>query len=526
MIIDLRSEGPEVLEADVAIAGAGAAGITMASALVKRGFRVLLLESGGLDYEPETADLNRGENIGQDYYELENSRLRFFGGTTAIWGGRCAELDAIDFERREWVPHSGWPFAKDELQPWYAAARKLFDIPGGTQEPGSYGLLDRLGTGDVKVRHWWFDNAFDRFGLAKNKHLVEHPSPVVALHATVREIVPSPDGNSVVHFLVRAGSGKLHRARARTYILAAGGLENARILLASNSVVQTGVGNGHDLVGRFFMEHPHARGGRLVGASVPRVLNAFRRRSLASATTAPLITLADEAQKREESLNSALTVAARPPAGGRQALSKKAYEIIKHKTAPTDQGRALWRAYRRLGRAVKGLGPLVAAGRCKLGQHELALIIRAEQAPNPDSRVQLIGEADSTGMPRISLDWRMNSQDVESVSALVGAFGRECERTGIGRVEAADWLQNGGSTWVTDPLISAHPLGGYHHMGTTRMADDPKQGVTDRWGQVHGVGNLYVAGSSLFPTGGWANPTLTIVALALRTADRLSSTQN
>ena len=523
MIIDLQSGGPEVLEADVAIAGAGAAGITIAKDLVRRGFKVLLLESGGIDYEPETADLNRGESIGQDYYELENSRLRFFGGTTAIWGGRCAELDRQDFERRDWVPHSGWPFSKDELRPWYLAARKQFEIPDYDSRPRPHSVLNRLGGGEVNVGHWWFDNAFDRFGLAKNRDLVDHPAAVVALHATVREIVPSDDLTHIDHFLIRAASGKLHRARARTYVLAAGGLENPRILLASNSVAPSGLGNSHDLVGRFFMEHPHARGGRILKAPALQLLKAFGRKSGPEGTTAPLVTLSEEAQKEGRALNSALTVAARPSPTGRQALTKKAYERIKHKTAPTEQGRSLWRAYRRLGRVVKGLGPFVAAGRCGLGQHDLALIIRAEQAPNPDSRVQLIGERDETGMPRISLDWRMTRQDIESVSALVAAFGRECARVGLGHVERAGWLESGQSNWVTDPLISAHPLGGYHHMGTTRMADDSKRGVTDSWGRVHGIGNLYVAGSSLFPTGGWANPTLTIVALALRASDRIAS---
>jgi choline dehydrogenase-like flavoprotein len=156
------------------------------------------------------------------------------------------------------------------------------------------------------------------------------------------------------------------------------------------------------------------------------------------------------------------------------------------------------------------------------GVKELALVIRAEQAPNPDSRVLLSRDTDATGMPRISLDWRLNRQDVESVAALVEAFGRAVAHAGLGKVEMAEWLRSGSAQWITDPLISAHPLGGYHHLGTTRMAADPRQGVTDEWGRVHGVENLYVAGSSLFPTSGWANPTLTIIALALRTANHIA----
>jgi choline dehydrogenase-like flavoprotein len=151
----------------------------------------------------------------------------------------------------------------------------------------------------------------------------------------------------------------------------------------------------------------------------------------------------------------------------------------------------------------------------------LTLVLRAEQAPNPDSRVTLTGERDTAGVPRIALDWRMSPLDRVSAAELVRAFGDELQRLGLGRAEPAEWLGRTDADWVSDPLVSVHPLGGYHHMGTTRMAEEPRRGVTDKDGRVHGLPNLWVAGSSLFPTGGWANPTLTILALALRQADRL-----
>ena len=522
MLIDLRQGGPELFEADVAIVGSGAAGNALARSLLETGLKVLLLESGGLDYEPETADLNRGINVGQPYYDLDRARLRFFGGTTAIWGGRCAELDPIDLQQRAWVPHSGWPIGIDELRPWYQAARSLLDIPAPERSVRP-GLLDQLATGELAVKHWCFDHDFERFGAARNADLINHPNAVVAIHATVRELVPNAAVSCVDHLQIRSGSGRAHRANARTYVLAAGGLENPRILLASNSVAPAGLGNDHDLVGRFFMEHPHGRGGRIVGAPVWRLLNAFRARRLGRTEVAPLITLTDEAQRRERALNGALTVAARPPPDGKAAITKRGYQFIKHRIGPTSRGRALWRAYRRVLRRARPLWSAALAARCLAGQEEPTLVLRAEQAPNPDSRVTLTGDVDSTGMPRISLDWRMNRQDVDSAAALVNAFARQARVAGVGEVEVAKWLDGGGSEWVTDPLVSAHPIGGYHHIGTTRMAADPKRGVTDQWGRVHGLSNLYVAGSSLFPTSGWANPTLTIIALALRTAEHIAA---
>jgi choline dehydrogenase-like flavoprotein len=168
------------------------------------------------------------------------------------------------------------------------------------------------------------------------------------------------------------------------------------------------------------------------------------------------------------------------------------------------------------------VGPLIWWLRSRRPGNELAVVLRAEQAPNPDSRVILRrDELDSAGVPRITLDWRLDPLDRQSAAVLVEAFGGELKRLGLGRVEVAEWLERGEEDWVSDPLVSVHPLGGYHHMGTTRMAADPRHGVTDGHGRVHGLANLWVGGSSLFPTGGWANPTLTILALALRQADRL-----
>ena len=523
MLIDLDDSAPGQFEADVAIIGAGAAGITMARRLVAGGSTVLLLESGGEDYEPATADLNAGEVIGLPYYDLEAARLRFFGGTTAIWGGRCAELDPLDFQHRPWVEHSGWPFGADELRPHYDAARAELDLPPSTPAvTDGTGLLEALSSDELAVRTWMFDRRFDRFSLAANRALVDDPRLTALTHATVREIIPSEDGRTIERLEVLGRANRKVVVRARTYVLAAGGIENPRLLLASNSVLNSGLGNAHDLVGRFFMEHPHARGGRITGARVWAVLKAFSKRRREGVEFSPLLTPSEKLQEKLGILNSAITVAARPPVGGKRRMMKQAYLYAKHSMAPTKKGRGLWQTRRRLGRKVKQLvGPLRPWWSCVRGQWELALVLRAEQAPNPDSRVTLGSEVDATGMPRVQLDWRMCGQDVETAAALVEALAGQAQSKRVGTIEAAPWLRDPSQEWLFDDLVSDHPLGGYHHMGTTRMADDPRRGVTDGYGRVHGIDNLYVAGSSLFPTGGWANPTLTILALSLRTAEQI-----
>ena len=524
MRIDCAIEAPEAVTADVAIVGSGAAGQAAARRLLARGRSVVLVESGGLDHDAASADLNRGEIVGQSYHPLEHSRLRFFGGTTAIWGGRCAEFDAIDFERRDWVPHSGWPFTLDEIHSYLAEARAILGVEavdsGRLPRPP---LMQRLSSEELAVRWWSFDPRFDRFTIDQAGDLEADPRCTLLVHATVREVMLSGDKGAVERLDVRTPSGRTVDVRARHYILAAGGIENPRILLASNSVVPHGVGNHYDLVGRFFMEHPHARGGRVIGKADWGWLSAFAKRRVNGVEVSPAITPAEALQRREGLLNTALTLAVRQPEGGSHPLAKRAYLHVKHRTAPTRTGRSLWRATKQLVRGYTGLtGPFHPWLMRRVSRADLAIVVRAEQAPNPDSRVKLGEERDATGMPRVALDWRLSGIDVDSVAGLVAALGRESQRLGLGQVEPAAWLSRPDKQWVSDELVSAHPIGGFHHMGTTRMSGDPRRGVTDGWGRVHGLPNLHIAGSSLFPTGGWANPTLTILALALRTADRIA----
>jgi choline dehydrogenase-like flavoprotein len=524
MRIDCAREAPEAVTADVAIVGSGAAGQAAARRLLAKGCSVVLLESGGLDHEEATADFNRGEIAGQEYHPLEHSRLRFFGGTTAIWGGRVAEFDAIDFERRDWVPHSGWPFGPAEIHSYLNEARALLGVDrvdvGRLPRPA---LLQRLSSEELAVRWWSFDPVFDRFTVDRAADLEADPRCTLLLHATVREVMLAEGGGSVERLDVRTPSGRAIDVRARHYLLAAGGIENPRIMLASNSVASAGIGNSHDQVGRYFMEHPHARGGRIVGRADWRWLSSFAKRKVNGVEVSPAITPAETLQRRDGLLNSALTVAVRQPEGGNYPLPKRAYLHVKHNTAPTRRGRSMWKFTKQLVRGYTGLtGPFHPWLMKRLSGLDLALVVRAEQAPNPDSRVILGAEKDAIGMPRVTLDWRLSPIDVDSVSGLVAALGRESRRLGLGAVEPADWLAERDKRWVSDELVSAHPIGGFHHMGTTRMSADPRRGVTDGWGKVHGLPNLHIAGSSLFPTAGWANPTLTILALALRTADRIA----
>ncbi|MEO5973394.1 MAG: GMC family oxidoreductase [Sphingomicrobium sp.] len=527
MHIDLEKTDVAALNAEICIVGSGAAGISMARGLLARGHSVTMLESGGFDYEAETADLNSGEVVGQPYYELEHARLRFFGGTAAIWGGRVAELDPIDFERRDWVPHSGWPFGHDLLKPYYAEAWRALDctVPAPDAVPFAGRIpLPPFDQDKLNIRMWAFDPSSNRFAFQACRDLVDDPRCTIVTHATATDIVPADDGGSVKYLTVKTLGGSTIQVRARAFVLAAGGIENPRLLLASRRLSDEGIGNGHDLVGRFFMEHPHTRGGHIRTHSSWSLLRAFgRSHRVAGQRLAALITASEQSQRSLAMLNTSLTIAPRQPADATQFLSVRAYNRIKHDLAPTRLSRAVWRRTKQMVTSVQTVvDPLRPWLLHRTGVMELALLIRAEQAPNPDSRVTLSPDVDALGMPRVKLDWQLSEIDKHSVAELVNVLASELTRLGLGSAEPADWLADPAQRWRTDPLISAHPIGGYHHIGTTRMADSPRRGVCDANGQVFGVHNLFVAGSSLFPTSGWANPTLTLMALAYRSAAHLS----
>lgn len=528
MYIDLERTDLSEHRTGICIVGAGAAGITIARRLLAAGLTVTLLESGGLDYEAGTADLNAGENVGEEYYPLDHARLRFFGGTSAIWGGRIAELDPIDFEKRQWVPWSGWPVSHQQMKPYYREARGLFGLPPEpprTADMASAGVrLPDFDERELSLKLWSFDERFNRFTFPACKDLQDHPRCTLMTHATVSDIGTDREARHVRSLRVRSLTGRTLDVHADIVVLAAGGIENPRLLLASRSVMSQGLGNARDLVGRFFMEHPHARGGRIVASRAWNLLKAFgRKHRVRGQSAAALIAPSERRQSEAGILNTSLTVVPRQPAGDVLFWGMRAYNRVKHDMAPTKRGRAMWMYTKRAAALAQStIDPLRPWLLHRMKRVDLALLVRAEQAPNPDSRVLLSGESDALGVPRVKLDWRMSELDVHSVERLVDTLGREIERLGIGKVEPASWLSDSGRRWQTDPLISSHALGGYHHMGTTRMADDPKRGVTDQHGRVHGIANLYIAGSSLFPTSGWANPTLTIAALALRTADHIA----
>jgi choline dehydrogenase-like flavoprotein len=498
MLIDARTvPNGKTIETDVCIVGAGAAGITLAREFRGQPFRVCLLESGDLEFDEETQSLYSGETTGMPFTPLTASRLRYFGGATNHWGGWCQPLDEIDFEVRDWIPHSGWPFSRSHLVPFYERAQAILQIGplaygAEAWETGSASQLPLIGS-RVMTQMVQFSPP-TRFGQVYRNEITHAQNIRTYLNANATEIETTKDARSVTRLRVACLQGSKFWVSARLFILAIGGIENARLLLLSNKVQSGGLGNQNDLVGRFFMDHAGLNAGTVLlsDPNISPALYVHRVRGLHRSSEPPVeqsvmgeLMLSPEVMRTEKLANfsAVLESTSRLEAAKGDGFLSVLYNVIKNVNR----------------RAFKS--PL-----------RLRNII--EPMPNPDSRVTLTAERDRLGQNRVRLDWRLSRSDKRTIRRAQEIIGIELGRARLGRLMVM--LDSDDTSW---PSSLEHGLG--HHMGTTRMHIDPKRGVVDQNCQVHGIANLFVAGSSVFPTYGYSPPTLTIVALALRLADHV-----
>ena len=510
MLIDLRQwDGGAAVSGDVCVLGAGAAGITMARRLAASGLQVWVVEGGGLDPDVTVQSLYDGESVGQQLASPSYCRLRYFGGTTNHWQGWCAPLQGTDFSARSWVPWSGWPIAASDLADYYRQAARICQL--GDAHAVAARAPEPLGRFEPRRLEpmFWRYSPPTRFGQAYRSDLRSSESVHVLLHGNVRRIETTPSGGAVRAVHVSTLSGKSLRMSARVFVLACGGLENPRLLLLTNDVESAGLGNRSGLVGRFFTQHIEVSGGQVLAHDAERLVDALDRRRFGGADARYHLRPGAAEQERRRMLNCGVGVGAtRTFSEGYQA-AQDLWHDVERGSWPDHLAHDVWT----MARDVDGL--TADLFRPERTLREVTLNLYCEQAPNPYSLVRLADTRDALGMPRVHVDWRLSDLDRHSLRQAVQCFAEELGRLGMGRIRMADWLRQDDGAWP-ERIWS-----GCHHMGTTRMSDDPQRGVVDRHCRLHSVSNLYVAGSSVFPTGGYVPPTFTIVALALRLSDRI-----
>jgi choline dehydrogenase-like flavoprotein len=536
-----------VLVVDLCIIGSGPAGLAIAHELIRSGIEILLLERGDVTEHP-AADLTSDLEFESPHFPSPQLALHNqFGGMAATWNSRLLDrvtpaarylpLDPIDFETRYWVPHSGWPITFDQMAPYYDRARMLcgigsFDFHGPLPDTGRTPLSSPSGALLTRLEQFGPATAFTHRPLAE---LTGSDHVHVVTNATAVELT-SADGadDGMATTSVRTHGGLPFTIRSRFVVVAGGAIENARLLLNSTAQCPTGLGNHFDNVGRFFMDHPRVSLGR--GSFSPegstRAMDLYELHIFNGQLFRGKLKLSETVLRREELLNGNVEIVSHylsipcylsmPQLEGmrsayiavdsisrRQGLAR----VPKHLALATRHAIPIAR-YLTSRYLARGAPPkfLEWTG---LVRRSFELHYQPEQAPNPGNRVSLGQRRDALGYQIARLDWRWSEIDLLSIRRVREIFASELRASGVGDLVKPEDDIIGGTMGNVTP-VTAH-----HHLGTTRMHDDPRHGVVDRDCRLHGSSSVYVAGASVFPTGGYANPTLTVVALAIRLADEL-----
>jgi choline dehydrogenase-like flavoprotein len=540
MFLDLEDEGcPEEFAVDVCIVGAGPAGITIAQQFIDSRLRVCLAESGGFTEEHATQALYDGESVGHPI-TLTAGRHRMFGGSGVRWGGRSAVLDPLDFEKRSWVKHSGWPISWETLQPYYDRAKQLsnFKQPWCTNADVLRSIhreFPRFSTTDI-VPYVWRTAAADlrrgpgtylaigfrkKFDWAKSykRALGSHSNIRVVLHATMVAMTANDAGDEIKSAKFKSLSGRELRICARVFVICCSGIENARILLDLPAHVLSRI-NIYDNIGRYFAQHPRGtiltiETTKAAARTLQGQFNVFSRPARVPVQYEIGFALSESAQRTHQLLNASAS--------------------MRYKSETTS-----WASAKRLRRALRsrlpfpqliadtknlisGAGSMIEnlVRRYLIGREliitdpAISVVVDLEQEPNRDSRITLSKDVDELGVRRPRIDWKISECERRTARELAKLIAHELEHWGFGRAKLEPWLTS------DMPVREGDLWGNYHFIGATRMASVHREGVVDENCRVYGVSNLYVAGCSVFPTGGHANPTLTIVALAIRLADHL-----
>jgi choline dehydrogenase-like flavoprotein len=397
-------------------------------------------------------------------YPLTETRTRQVGGSTALWAGYCAPFDSLDFKPRPWIPRSGWPFGLDALEPYYSRSARLLNIRDGGFDAADLarqaGITVPFAGDTIRPSAWRFGSPTLRLDEDVRSNPTGAITAPMLIHATAVDIRLDASHEAVTEIVVRTMNGREGRIAADAFVLACGGIETARLLLNADSQQSAGVGNTHELVGRYFMEHPH-RAIATLELEKPEALDGFLERRHTRSGGDFLLNVGLSADVQEDA----------------RLLNSRAHAYRTPDMAPDEHPR---------------------------------IGIFMEQAPNPASRVRLSQEIDALGMRRIVLDWQLTELERDTYRKAGELFRLAFEHIGVGRVTSLERSPH-----------ASHILHSNHHLGTTRMADSPAEGVVDTESRVHGISNLYVMGGGIYPTVSWANPTLTLMALTFRLAERL-----
>lgn len=526
---------------DICVVGTGPVGISLALDLARSGRSVLLLESGDLRATQRAQRLSDADIVDtRVHVPMDVAVHRGLGGASNLWGGRCVPLEPIDFEPRAAIPHSGWPISMSDLADFLPQACSYIDCgaPVFENRPADFPRAD-LDFRFERIERW---SKQPRFDVMYARVLRENPLIDLRMCATVTGMTFQTDGR-VATLRLRGPGDSAASVKARAFVLAAGGLENTRLLLAAREHDDGRFGGEDGPLGRYYMGHLYGIVAEMVldSPKIDAAIDYFpgpdgyyirrrftpsaelqRRMGLSNVSFWPDYPLIRDPAHRNGIMSLAY-LALSVPLLGRMMIAESIRQNYVGEIV--HRGPHIMNVLRDLPRTSAFLPSFLyhryIASHPRPGffrrdpRRRYAVRFHAEHVPSATSRVRLSNRRDAHGVPRLSIDMRYSNDDVAPLIRSHECFADWLSRNGIGKM-----------SWLVPPeerasLILSQCYDGHHQIGTTRMGESPRTGVVDKNCRVFGSANLFVAGSSVFPTSGEANPTLSAVALALRLAQHL-----
>ena len=498
-----------ILSCDICIVGSGPAGISVAKKLLESNSKVILLESGGLNPSFAHNELNKGVNSGSRFLSLDASRMRCFGGASRIWAGVCAPFNKEDFEQKPYVPLSGWPIQKEDLDQYYKEAANMLGI--------SYDLFDH----NQSINYSFSGLSFPRLG-GKNSFLsttVRQTSDLnnrnfgekykklfsdsnnvdVLFHSTVSKLNVSKNGKKIISIEAQDLTSKKCTIDAKKYVLAAGALENPRLLLHANDLFKNGIGNESGFVGSCFMSHPGISGVADIYKTSEGVC--IKEGSYSNDL------IYQFASSSSEQFNSQIL---------NHGFDLKPYaDLANFSTYKTGRIKTEYKKLLENFNFIQSVEKTLCRFSGEYASNLWELGVALEQEPTHRNHLTLnSSKQDFFGVPLIDMFWdEISDREKMTVNRSVKLLARELGKKNSGRVKFTEDFLSGKAFEQEDSVN--------HHIGTTRMSESIDKGVVDKNCKVFSISNLFLAGSSVFPTSSIVNPTYTIIALGLRLGDHL-----
>lgn len=522
MLIDGNSSDvtSEMLTSQVCIIGGGAAGIVLANELIDKYERVLLIDSGNVNYVQEAQELYKANSFSKPLPDPLYSRLRFLGGSTNHWQNNTSPLSPIDFEDRDWIKDSGWPISFSEVDQYYARAQQYCGVGSDGYDPSYW--AKKFGKVDLFAESEVLTTGIAKSALAPTRFFAAHGEKIqlsdrvtILTNSNLTDV--DFDGQKIKSVKLISNQGQEHTVTADKFVMALGGIENARMLLTFNSKYSDKLGNQSGNVGAYFMEHPTPRAAHLF-IDNEATFDFYQMNNAQTKYVTPFISLSSKTLSEYSTCNVRMPLIPQDNYTISNGISSSHIiaDALKKGDMPNDFGEHLYNVISDFDMVLEGIARKSFDTKLfdhadEIGGYESAIMM--EQLPHKDNRIQLSPEKDRLGIPKIDIKYKVHQQDKDLFWRSLLLIGQETGALSLGRLK----LLKERSTRIWESQLGFSN----HHMGTTRMASSPEQGVVDQNCRVFGCDNFYVAGSSVFPTGGHVPPTLSIVALSIRLAEHL-----